>query len=44
MPSCFEEYGLHVDYFVMLRDPNNNMFEVRVDKKKGKVYLRDGLL
>jgi len=25
-----------------LRDPNKNMFEVKVHKKKGKVYFRDG--
>lgn len=43
MPSCFaKECGLHIDEYVMLRDPNNNMFEVRMHKKKGKVYLRDG--
>ena len=43
MPSCFaKKHGLHVDEYVMLRDPNKNTFEVRVHKKKGKVYLRDG--
>lgn len=43
MPSCFaKECGLHIDEYVMLRDPNKNVFEVRVHKKKGKVYLRDG--
>jgi len=43
MPSCFgKEYGLHVDDLFMLRDPNRNMFEVKVHKKNGKVYLRDG--
>lgn len=43
MPSCFaKECGLHIDEYVMLRDPNKNMFEVRVHKKRGKVYLRDG--
>lgn len=44
MPACFaKECGLHIDEYVMLRDPNDNMFEVRLHKKKGKVYLRDGL-
>lgn len=43
MPSCFaKEYGLHVDDYVMLRDPNRNMFKVKVHVKNGKVYLRDG--
>jgi len=43
LPSCFaKEYGLHVDDYVMLRDPNRNMFEVKVHRKNGKVYLRDG--
>lgn len=43
MPSCFaKECGLRIDEYVMLRDPNKNVFEVRVHKKKGKVYLRDG--
>jgi len=43
MPSCFaKEHGLHVDEYVKLVDPNRNTFEVRVHKKKGKVYLRDG--
>lgn len=40
---CFaKEYGLHVDEYVMVRDPNRNMFEVKVHRKNGKVYLRDG--
>jgi len=43
MPSCFaKECGLHIDEYVMLHDPNKNMFEVRVHMKKGKVYLRNG--
>jgi hypothetical protein len=43
MPSCFvKEYGVYVDDFVMLRDCNKNTFEVRVDRKNGKIYLRDG--
>lgn len=43
LPSCFaKEYGLHVDDYVMLRDPNKNMFEVKVHKKNDKVYFRDG--
>lgn len=42
LPSCFaKEYGLHVDDYVMLRDPNKNMFEVKVHKKNGKVYFRE---
>jgi len=45
MPSCFsKEYGIHIDDMVMLCDPNKNMTELQVDKKKGKVYLRDGWL
>jgi len=45
LPSCFaKEYGIHIGDVVMLCDRNQNMTEVRVDKKKGKVYLRDSWL
>jgi len=37
-----KEYGVQIDDVVMLSDPNNNVFEVWVDKKNGKVYLKEG--
>ena len=43
MPACFvKEYGVHIDDYVMLRDPNKNLFEVRAVKRDGNIYFTDG--
>ena len=45
MLGCFaRELGIHVDDKVILRDPNENVIVVDVDKKCHKVYLRNGWL
>jgi len=33
---------MQVAPYVMLPDPNTNEFEVKVEKKKGRVYFTDG--
>jgi len=33
---------MEVAPFVMLRDPSRNKFEVKIEKKNGKVYFTDG--
>ncbi|MCH82105.1 hypothetical protein A2U01_0002902 [Trifolium medium] len=43
LPGCFaKDLGLKVEKYVSLIDPNLNVLEVLVEKRKQKVYFRDG--
>jgi hypothetical protein len=43
LPKCFvREFGDVIDPYVILRDPNNNEFEVHVIKRSRKMYFQDG--
>jgi hypothetical protein len=42
-PRCFaREFGDQIDSRVVLRDPNQNEFEIHVTKKSKKLYFGDG--
>jgi hypothetical protein len=43
VPKCFaREFGDVISPYVILRDPNNNEFEVHVIKMSKKLYFDDG--
>jgi hypothetical protein len=43
LPSCFtREFGLSISEYVVLRDPNNNEFEVHVSTRSNETCFDDG--
>jgi len=45
MPNCFvKECGVALDDYVIVKDPNQNINVIEVDKKNGKVYFQQGWL
>lgn len=45
MANCFvKECGVALDDYVIVKDPNQNINVIQVDKKNEKVYFRQGWL